>query len=225
MIHAGIFDKDGVLAETEELHLRAFSETLRRRYGISIGMDFGYVGLPPPDVFRYFLSKHGVSHEEGDIESLISESTKNIIDLLRSGWLRPKHGVHDVLEAFKKAGFELGMVTSAPREEAMTCINTLGIDHYFPVVITMEDTPGRGKPDPAPYALAVHRLGMRPEECFAVDDAPNGVKSATDAGIRCIGFKTPYINDQKKLEEAGAVAVVSSLREISPDLVWNLERA
>lgn len=64
MLRAAIFDKDGVLVDTEELHLKAFSKTIRKKYGISIGRDFGYLGLSPPDVFRYFLKKHGIHPEE-----------------------------------------------------------------------------------------------------------------------------------------------------------------
>jgi len=226
MIHAGIFDKDGVIEDGEWTHFNAFSLTLNNAYGISIKGDFGYLGLPPSDAYRYFLERHSITGVgDDDIDRLVKEWSTIVKEMAASEGIRPVSGLHDMLGRLKKAGFNLGMVTSAPREESRTCINTLGIGDYFPVVIAMEDTPGRGKPDPAPYAMAVHRLGMRPEECFAVDDASNGVKSATDAGVRCIGLKTPYLDDPKKLGEAGAVVVVSSLREITPDIIRDLERA
>lgn len=123
----------------------------------------------------------------------------------------------------KNARFGMGMVTCAPREDAEICLNTLGLSKYFRVIVSMEDLPkGVGKPSPEPFKIALAKLGFKPDECFVVEDSPNGVLSAVRAGIKCIGLQTPYLEDKEALRSAGAVVVVSSLREITLKMISGL---
>ncbi|MCB0913629.1 MAG: HAD family hydrolase, partial [Propionibacteriaceae bacterium] len=78
------------------------------------------------------------------------------------------------------AGVPLGLVTSATRDWARTCLGDL-LDR-FTVVVTRAEV-SRGKPDPEPYSLACRKLGVGAEDCCAVEDAPAGVASAVAAGI------------------------------------------
>ena len=89
-----------------------------------------------------------------------------------------------------------------------TLLDALGLGDAFDTLVAEEDAE-RGKPDPQGYLVAAERLGMTPEECVVVEDAPGGVEAAKRAGMRCIGLAAG--------REPGALAradlVVASLEE------------
>lgn len=83
-----------------------------------------------------------------------------------------------------------GIVTSGGRLLASTRIRVLGLPE--PAVLVTADDVARGKPDPEPYRKGAQLLGMKPEDCIVVEDAPAGIRAAHAAGIRVISLPSTY---------------------------------
>jgi beta-phosphoglucomutase-like phosphatase (HAD superfamily) len=74
----------------------------------------------------------------------------------------------------------------------------------FKVVVSADELEGNGKPSPAIYLLTAKRLGVSPDRCIAIEDSKNGVLSAKNAGMFCIGFRNGF-NDEQDLSRADMV--------------------
>lgn len=90
------------------------------------------------------------------------------------------------------------VVTSGTRDTAMTRLTHTGLP--IPSVLVTADDVERGKPDPDAYLLAAAKLGVRPEKCVVVEDAPVGVSAAHSAGMRVVAVATTH--SQIELQEA-----------------------
>jgi mannitol-1-/sugar-/sorbitol-6-phosphatase len=94
-----------------------------------------------------------------------------------------------------------GVVTSGTRDLASARLRLGGIP-VPKVLVTAEDVVS-GKPHPEPYFRGASLLGVKPEECLVIEDAPAGIRSAHAGGMKVVGFASTY--DKDKLEEADAV--------------------
>ena len=82
-------------------------------------------------------------------------------------------------------------------------------------VIIPSDELKYGKPHPEPYLVALKKLKIRPSEALVVENAPNGIKSANGAGIRCIAIETSLPKSYLK----GAYKVFGTIKELSKFLL------
>ena len=94
-----------------------------------------------------------------------------------------------------------GVVTSAMRRIASTRLQLAGI--RAPRVLVPADEVERGKPHPEPYLKGARLLGVRPEDCLVIEDAPAGIQSAHAGGMKAIGITSTY--SAAELHEADAV--------------------
>jgi HAD superfamily hydrolase (TIGR01509 family) len=108
---------------------------------------------------------------------------EGMMDLVRAGRTVVRPGVRELLAEAAAAGLPYALVTSSQRAFAEAVLDATGIT--FPVTVCAEDVTA-GKPDPAPYLLAVKLLDVDPVRCVALEDSPNGVASATAAGCRVL---------------------------------------
>lgn len=104
------------------------------------------------------------------------------------------------------------VATSGTRDTAMTRLRYAGLP--MPTVLVTADDVKRGKPDPEAYLLASERLGVVPEGCIVVEDAPAGVEAAHAGGMRVIAVATTHA--QEKLESADTVVAYLSDIQILP---------
>lgn len=183
MTDAVLWDLDGVLADTAPYHFQAWRE-LFRRHGREISeADFVRTfGLRNAAILRDIL---------GDLpEARAQELARAKEELFRSEirrGMRANPGALPLLERLHATGKNMAIVSSAPRQNVETILDGLGARRYFNTLIAEEDAP-RGKPDPQGYLLAAERLGVPPERCVVIEDAPGGVEAAKRAGMRCIGL-------------------------------------
>ena len=108
------------------------------------------------------------------------------------------------------------MVTNAPRNNAVHTLEVLELTSTFPTVILAEDAPP-GKPDPAPYQIALTRLGVDREKAIAFEDSTTGIRSAVAAGIYTIGVTSTH--SSKILLEAGASMAIA---DFNSEELWSL---
>ena len=204
----GVLDLDGVVVDTEALHLEA-TMMVFDRHGLSMpGDDPGaWIGRTDRDIFNEVLEKAG--RHDLDVDSLLSRKHDVYGEIVHRIQAIP--GSRDFIRAVAASPLRLGLATSSERINQQRAFDALGLDGFFDAVVTATDVT-RTKPDPEPYRLAVERLRLEPSDCFVVEDSFNGVRSARDAGCHAIGLSTSF--SEERLLAAGALKVVHSFDEL-----------
>ncbi len=121
-------------------------------------------------------------------------------------------GVVEFMDHLSDSGVRMALATSAGRHRACGTLDELGLSRYFETIVTGDEVTA-GKPDPAIYRLAAARLQEAPDHLLAVEDAVSGVKSATGAGMRCVGVA--HNGRADLLRQAGASPVIEDFRTLS----------
>lgn len=187
-----IFDFDGVMVDTEQSIFDAYrdifidhgAELALRTWETIIGST-GHRDL----VFNNLELQIG---RAVDREALRLQAQRLHHDI--SGSLPAVAGVREQIAQARNAGLALGVSSSSTREWVAGHLARLDLIRHFGALCTREDVT-RTKPDPALYALAVQRLGIRPQDAVALEDSPNGIASAKAAGLFCVAIPNPLTKD------------------------------
>lgn len=202
-----LFDLDGTISDTHAIHLANWLEMLRPR-GIDVDMN----------LYKEKLSSGGSTAEIVDdlLPDLSQEEKEELVRneeigyrgrLTQSG---PITGLGDLIEEARSRGMRVAMVSNAPKEDARSSLEGLGLEDAFEPMIFAEDV-GVEKPDPTPYREALKRLGISPEEALAFEDSPSGMGGAVEAGIPVVGLSSTH--SPNELREAGAEFVVGDFAD------------
>ena len=124
-------------------------------------------------------------------------------------------GAHGLIADLRKRGMKLALATSGHRRYVALALESAGLTGMFDIEATGESVQ-RGKPAPDVYLLAAEMIGTEPSRCLALEDAPIGVRSAVDAGMRC--FAIPN-HDTRQFAFDGASAILDSLADVLPAMV------
>jgi HAD superfamily hydrolase (TIGR01509 family) len=173
---------DGTLVDTEPYWMAA-EEPLVATYGGTWTHEqaLAVVGLGLEDAAR-ILQDAGVRMSAHDIvEHLTAEVMRSCV---RDGIpFRP--GARELLHALRRAGVKTGLVTMSLGRMARTVVDLIDFD-AFDVIVAGDDAT-RPKPHPDPYLQACAALDVRPEDCVAIEDSPNGLRAAVASGVVSIG--------------------------------------
>ncbi|HWO93594.1 MAG TPA: HAD family phosphatase [Dehalococcoidia bacterium] len=213
-----VFDMDGVLVDSEPLHLEATRSILGAE-GIEISWEVfkEYVGTTVEATWRDMMLRYGLG---GSYEDYLQRYEEAILGVLARE-LTPARGAPELIEAARERGKRLGLASSARGTWIAATLAGLGLTDVFDVIAS-GDMVTHGKPAPDIYLLAAQRLGIAPKRCIAIEDAPKGVASAKTAGMYTVGVLTDY-NDAASM--AAADELVNSLEEFNYDLLAAFEGA
>ena len=182
-IKAVIFDLDGTVTDTEKFYQKAWPEALTHfGYEVKPGMALELRSLGRPFAQAQFREWFG---ESFDYEEVRSYRKKLIRDILDKEGIPLKPNAVETLTALREKGITVALATANDYQRTMGYLNEIGIADLFDKVICA-DMVKCGKPAPDIYAYACESLGIDPSEAFAVEDSPNGVKSAYGAGLNVI---------------------------------------
>ncbi|MBQ4237573.1 MAG: HAD-IA family hydrolase, partial [Treponema sp.] len=111
-----------------------------------------------------------------------------------------KKGAREILEFLKSEKIPVALATSSEKSFAEKLLEKANLIQYFDLMI-FGDEVSRAKPDPEIYETSCRKLGLVPEKCVAVEDSPNGIKSAVSAGLKAVMVldRIPADGDMKKL--------------------------
>jgi beta-phosphoglucomutase len=215
-LQAIVFDFDGVIADSEPLHLQAFQQVLAEEGVALSAADYysRYLGYDDAGTFRAVARDRGLAMGDGDVAALVERKSLAMQRLLDGGAVLFPGAREFVLEA--AAAVPLAIASGALRHEIDEVIEGAGMAGLFQAIVASGDTP-ESKPSPAPYRLAFDRLrattgrDLDPGRCVAIEDSRWGVASAQAAGLRCVGVTHTY----EAGELAGAELVVSDLRALT----------
>ena len=191
-LRAVLFDMDGTLVETEE-HWGEALFALARRLGGQLSADAraATVGSSMRTSMGILYGDLGVTRSEAQLlaDARWVEDTTAELLAEKITW-RP--GAADLLMSVRAAGLATALVTTTPRRLADIVLAAIRSDlggDPFDLTICGDEVPAR-KPDPAPYRMAMEKLGVRPEECVVVEDSQAGILAGLAAGAAVLGVPT-----------------------------------
>ncbi len=213
-IKALFFDQDGVIIDTErDGHRVAFNETFKEM-GFDVYWDEDYyhellqIG-GGKERMKHHLHTRGfgreVKPEEEDqlIQEMHKRKTKRFIELLETGALPLRPGIHRFMKEGSAAGLILGICTTSNERAAEAIGHGLLADIRFDFVLA-GDIVAKKKPDPEIYNLALSKTGLKPDECLVVEDSRNGVLAAKAAGMRVLATTNHY-TEKEDLSDADVI--------------------
>lgn len=205
MISTVIFDLDGLLADTEPLHCRAYQLAMVE-HGVTVSDD---------DYADHWV-KHGYGivdwvnwHKlELDPHALRQRKSEHYLKLLETS-LQPMDGALELLAGLT-GKIRIALASSSYRDAIDGVLAGLKIAHYFEAVVSGQDV-AKVKPAPDIFLQTAERLAVTPSECVVLEDAEKGVVAARLAGMACVAVPNPWTRHH---DFSQATRVCGSLREI-----------
>ena len=203
--YLAIFDHDGVLVDSLELHTQAWVE-MARRSGLSFPPRFIHetFGMTNPSIFRKLLGDKAGDH---DIQGYSDLKELCYRDVAR-GKIQLMNGVRDVLDALTAERVKLAIGSSGVLPNLELTVNECGLTGRFAAIASLEDIT-HGKPDPEVFLVAAKKAGGEPRHSVVFEDATVGIKAAKAAGMYAVGVMTTH--PRAALQDAGADEVVENL--------------
>jgi len=214
--HAVLWDMDGVLVDTGELHYRSWKEALAE-----VGTAFTH---------EHFTATFGMNNA-GILETIYgADLTPELYEQISThkevsfremvkGNARTLPGVDALLDKFTALGMKQAIASSAPPENIDVLVGELKIGHYFDTLVSGANMPG--KPDPSVFIHSARMLGVGADNCIVIEDAIAGVEGALRAGMKCIAVTTT--NPAEVLAQADHV--VESLHLVDEQMISSLLNA
>lgn len=208
MIGAVVFDMDGTITDTEKLNLRFWTEA-GRRFGFDLEEeDVLFIrSLESCKASEYLSSRY----PGFDFDEVREERRMLMREHVDRFGVEAKPGAREILIFLRERGVKTAVATASRIDHAEEYLESLGLHDLFDYVISTSMV-GRGKPAPDVFLHACRCVGEDPSDCMAVEDSPNGVRSAHAAGCRTVMIPdlTPADDEMAALTEL----VASSLLEL-----------
>lgn len=183
MIKAVIFDMDGTVIDTEKYYREFWPKALRHfGYEMTDEQVLSIRSLGRPFAPQRFKEWYG---EDFDYYKVRDKRKEMMNEHLAKVGIQKKKGAEEILTELKKRGILTAIATASDLERTEKYLDQVGLKGYFDKLISAVMVK-EGKPSPDVYSYAVKELGLRPEECMAVEDSPNGIISAYKAGCRVV---------------------------------------
>lgn len=183
-VDALIFDMDGVIVDSEPLHLAAWQAVLQD-YGVSYTPHDHQNFLGRKDIFMAgeICTRFSLKLPK---ENLVHLKESTYLNLIRERAVaRP--GVNTILDAARDRGLPCAVASSATIPTIQLTLSVLNLTHRF-CCLTSGDEVEHGKPAPDIFLLAANRLTVSPSQCVVIEDTLNGIRAAKSAGMYCVGI-------------------------------------
>jgi beta-phosphoglucomutase family hydrolase len=233
---AAIFDLDGVLTDTASVHATAWKavfDTFLQRWARQRGPAFqpfdiaddylDYVdGRPRDDGIRSFLAARGINLPEGSehdpddantVQALGECKTRLFLQALQKG-IDPAAGAEALLKKLREVGVRTAVGSSSKNTSAI--LHAAGLEHHFDVCVDGLDAESLrlpGKPNPALFLEAAHRLNVQPSRAILFEDALAGVEAGKRGGFGCV-VGVDHGQQPGALRQHGADVVIKNLQEV-----------
>lgn len=232
MLCAVIFDFDGVITDSEILHLRSFNEVLAQS-GVEIATkDYykEYLGLTDLDLFNLLADKNLLEIDARQITNL-AEQKKQVFEKLAKTEGRIIEGVRDFLQMLKQNDIPMAICSGALLAEIELILEQARLRPLFEVIVSAEQVK-KGKPNPEGFLLTLQKLNhivsaeagiqnpILANQCIAIEDSHWGLEAARAAGMHTIAVTNSYEADGLAMAEK----VIDNLRQLSISSLQDLCR-
>lgn len=186
MHKAVLWDLDGTIVDSAELHWLAFQETMAAEsFELTYAEFVSFFGWKNDRILRRLLG------EDADAERITRLGDDKEVCFRR---LAATHGIQALpgaaewIARLHAEGWKQSIASSAPRENIRVMLDALGLARYFDAIVAAEDV-SMGKPEPEVFLTAAARVGASPATSIVVEDADAGIEGAKRAGMKCIGVR------------------------------------
>jgi HAD superfamily hydrolase (TIGR01509 family) len=198
---AVIFDMDGVIVDSE-IHWKTtegyFLQSLIPTW--SINDQDKILGLGVHDLYALLVSTYQLQITREQFLELYQEMA-NVIYGEKVSLIE---GFTELLSVLHAKHIPVALASSSPGTWINIMLERFTLRESFQAVVSADELEGEGKPSPAIYLLTAKRLSVSPTRCIAIEDSKNGVLSAKNAGMYCIGFRNGF-NDEQDLSRADMI--------------------
>lgn len=183
MIHAVIFDMDGVLIDTEKHYNAAWCQAATEA-GFPFTREHALL-------LRSCEAKEGEKLMQGifgpsfDYYAIRERRRELVRERLAQYGLEKKPGVEETLRFLRAKGIKTAVATATALDITKSHLTTIGVYDLFDSIVSAKNV-AHGKPEPDVYLYACEQIGERPQDCMAVEDSPNGIMAAYRAGLRTV---------------------------------------
>lgn len=186
-MRAVLFDVDGVLVDATEWHLEALNFALKPfRLAVSPEQhEREFFGLPTAAKIEMLTERNLLRPEAG---RRVLEAKRERFRTIARQRCKPNQERIHLLATLKSMGFALAAVSNAVRESVIEMLELTGLSSFIDIMVCGNDV-SKGKPNPETYRLSTQRLGLRPDQCLAVEDGFLGVQAARAAGTKVLWIK------------------------------------
>lgn len=216
-IQAIIFDMDGVIIDSEALHIEAEKQTLKDHSIIIPDSEWQrFKGTTYEWMYQYIIDHF----TDGSItaEKLVKH-TEYIYLKTAAKKLKLIPGAKEYLKIIKKTDKKVALTTSSKKRLQTLAFDKFHLHPYFDVVVT-GDNIKNGKPHPEPYLKTIEKLGIPGSHCVVIEDSKNGIISAKTAGCIVVGITTSF--PKNDLLKAGADYTINTFAELYDILTSSL---
>ena len=180
---AFIFDMDGLMFDTERVFIGAWDYAGEKMGLGKAGFKlFRTLGMNTPACEQVWRDEFG---PDVDVAAMWAYSREYMDEYYSKYAITVKKGLYDLLTYLKRKGYKLAVASSTKREKVEKHLLSTHVRQYFDAVIC-GDMVEESKPEPDIYLKAATALGVKPEECYALEDSRNGLLSANAAGCKVI---------------------------------------
>jgi beta-phosphoglucomutase len=218
--YAAIWDMDGTLVDTAEMHFAAWVRLCRELGRSFTRADFAATfGKRNPEILHHLF---GPIFTDSQIEEFGARK-EDYYKAAAAGGVDLLPGVRPLLQALNAAGVKNAVGSSAPRGNVDLILKLTQTTALFQAICSAEDTT-RGKPDPEIFLIAASRLDAPPSQCVVFEDAVAGVQAAKAGGMKCVAITFVGHHPAEKLQAAGPDLVVKTFEHLSVDQIKDLWR-
>lgn len=212
MYKACIFDLDGTLADSVESIAYSANRAIVK-YGFipnPVENYKMYAGDGAPEMLKRSLLAAG----DTDLEyfPLVQEEYKRLFEKDCMYRVKPYNGIVDALEALKKAGIAIAVLSNKPHDRTVDVVESLFGEGYFDHVLGMKDESTR-KPNPAGALAIAEAFGLEPAQCMYVGDTNTDMQTGVAAGMLTIGVTWGF-RSREELETNGAQRIIDHPMEL-----------
>ena len=214
MITGIIFDLDGLLADTEKLHCRAY-QTAMLEHGFDLSeMDYAEHWVRRGDGIVDWVTAHNLAVDPAAVRA---RKSAHYLELLAT-CLQPMEGALELLTSLR-GKMKIALASSSYRDAVDGVLAGLNIADFFEVTVSGLDV-AQVKPAPEIFLKAANLLEVAPAQCLVLEDAEKGILAAHRAGMRSVAIPNDYTRHH---DFSKATRICNSLMEITPELLQSLD--
>lgn len=209
MLKAVIFDMDGVLIDSEPVHLEAFRMMIE-----DLGVEFDreyylqFIGSTTEHMWDKIIKDFGITLSK---EELMNRSDENVGKIIKDKGYPVMPGIQQLVRSISEAGIKLAVASSSGMARIIDTLDKLQIRELFDCTVSGEQVV-HPKPAPDTFLKAAELLKVSPSECIVVEDSLNGMKAAKNAGMICVMYESD--NSLPKIDSTYADYIIQGYEEL-----------
>lgn len=210
---AVIFDMDGLMFDTQCIYDKAYDDVALAQFGFAVPqeMHLALMGSSGDDIVeaaaRYLP-------EDVDARAFIRHCFDLVAELVKTE-LTARPGLDVILPYLARKGYRLGLASGSERRVVDSNLQSSGLGHYFAATLCGDEVV-HSKPDPESYVRVCEMIGRKPEECYVLEDSPNGILAAHRAG--CTPVMVPNDVQPDQATRDLCAGVFESLEDVTKAL-------